>query len=74
MTVTGWPYRFVLDTKAPEIRAAQTNSAGQGERLELVAMSWNLFHIIARAPGQKYTPARWHKLHASPRTKKRQPA
>jgi hypothetical protein len=57
VTVTGWPYRFVLDIRSPEIRAAHNQISWSGERLELVAMSWNLFHIIAQVPGQNMITA-----------------
>ena len=51
MYVSGWPYRFVLDAKAPEIRDPFNKLSWKGERLQLVAMSWNLYHIIGLAPG-----------------------
>ena len=52
MKVTGFPYRFVLDVEEPAIYPPDLRARREAETLQLIAMSWNLKHIIARSPGE----------------------
>lgn len=51
MTISGYPFRFVLETTDPVIASPYEGWRWEGEKLQLVAQSYNLYHIIAFAPG-----------------------
>lgn len=52
LSISGYPYRFVLEAKDPVIEDLELDSQWWGETLQLIAMSWNLNHIIVRTPGE----------------------
>lgn len=52
MTMSGYPFRFVLKTKDPVIASPREGWRWEGETLQLVAQSYNLYHIIGFAPGE----------------------
>lgn len=49
--VGGYPYRFVLYVDDPEINAPDIPARWQAETLQIIAMAWNLNHVILRSPG-----------------------
>ena len=54
LDVTGYPFRFVIEMKDPVYAAPSTGWRWQGEKLQLVVQSWNLYHVIALAPGTSH--------------------
>lgn len=52
LEVKGFPYRFVLEATNPVIEDRSVMAAWSGEKLQLIAMSWNLGHIMIRSPGE----------------------
>ncbi len=51
MTMSGFPFRFVLTTTDPVMGSDRDGWQWAGEELKLVAQSYNLYHVLAFAPG-----------------------
>ena len=51
MTLSGYPFRFVLDVDDPNYSTG-ADFKWQAEELQLVMQPWNWNHVIARAPGR----------------------
>lgn len=52
LNVTGYPFRFSLTMKDPQISNPVSGLNWKGEKLNLVAQSYNLQHVIGFAPGE----------------------
>tara|TARA_B100001179_G_C18595604_1_gene407091 strand:+ start:16 stop:1017 length:1002 start_codon:yes stop_codon:yes gene_type:complete len=52
LSVAGFPSRFVLRAADPIIDAPDLGARWEGEELEIIAMSWNLNHLLGRSKGE----------------------
>ncbi|MAK61316.1 MAG: hypothetical protein CMK09_10085 [Ponticaulis sp.] len=52
LSVSGYPFRFVLQADDPVMQNVLPQTRWEGETLQLIAQSWNLNHILIRIPGE----------------------
>ncbi|MAP94409.1 MAG: hypothetical protein CMK07_05600 [Ponticaulis sp.] len=54
LSVGGFPFRFVLEAENPILGDPDMQSRWEGDQLQMIAMSWNLHHIMVRTPGANF--------------------